>query len=817
MYDIFISYNTKDQQIADEIYRRLNMEGFSVFLATQELKGIDWAGDIERALEESRGFVIILSANSSASNEVLKEVSLATRFSRYIFPFMIDDTKLDRRMEYHLAPFQWISAVLPPMEIRYQDLVHRVKDALQGTRTEGNVNYERVELIGQNLSPRAEFTGREEELEQIHTILETGDSAVFLTGMGGIGKSELVRAYGKRYRDNYHTIVMVSYQSDLLHLVADDRSITIKGCARGGINSGQTETDEDYYKRKLEMLRRIVDSKTLLIIDNFDTEQDGKLKDILSLGCNKIFTTRVNFEELGYPTVFIRAMDMETVLLPLMEQLDHKYLKPEDRQAALDIIRLLDCHTYAVSLTASQMRAGHIHPKKMLEMLTNEGLKYRTRSAFTREAGVNKHSAAEYIRMLFNFSSLSEREKELMRYLCCSPIEGIDIDLFMELAELASFEELRHLMTLNWVQENADENLCRIHMLVRELANEQLNPNLDACAVYVRNLAKRMRNCGGWNNSYEENLALEPAVLALLQAYPNPTTDFLNEFGDFTTFAWVMNRFDESEKMALFLYELCVREFGEFSEEAGYQAVRVAAVYFNKNDHVNDRPWYQKGLDVLLARGEDTCDTVVAIMKVARSDMLNGDLKAAEKGFRNAEAMAVRIVERGSMKILRNSENRPESVNARVQLCVIRTHLAQLMAGRAQYQEAADILREQIRELPKAAPETTSILYLKRVLGVICCAMGNFDEGFSILKSCMEDNFACHGNNIDMVVLAELCGDALVMKGNPVDAASYYADALNKLERNFPGDSAGIDRLNEKYESARRGICFDIPYQHLPV
>lgn len=203
MYDIFISYNSKDYDVAEEIYMRLQNEGFNCFLASKELNGTDWAGEIVDALEQARGFVIVLTHNSVDSNEVLKEVTLATRYSQYIFPFMLEDVKMERKMEYHLAPFQWISAVIPPMEMRLRDLVSRVKDALQGGMTHGNINYGKIELVGQKLSPRAEFTGRDAELRQIHSVLSEGNNTVFLTGMGGIGKSEIARAYAKEYKDQY--------------------------------------------------------------------------------------------------------------------------------------------------------------------------------------------------------------------------------------------------------------------------------------------------------------------------------------------------------------------------------------------------------------------------------------------------------------------------------------------------------------------------------------------------------------------------------------------------------------------------------------
>ncbi len=56
MYDIFISYNTQDQAIADQTYARLTKEGYRCFLATRGIYSTDWAGDIMEALENSKGF-----------------------------------------------------------------------------------------------------------------------------------------------------------------------------------------------------------------------------------------------------------------------------------------------------------------------------------------------------------------------------------------------------------------------------------------------------------------------------------------------------------------------------------------------------------------------------------------------------------------------------------------------------------------------------------------------------------------------------------------------------------------------------------------
>lgn len=814
MYDVFISYSTKNQEVADEIYNRLTREGFSCFLATEDLCLTDWAGQLKNAIENSRAFVIIVSHAMNESNEVLKEVGLATRYSRFIFPFIIDDVKLDSRMEYHLAPFQWIKGIIPPEMLNYECLIQRVRDALMGTLEEGNVNFGCLELVGHNLAPRSEFIGREGEIGEIADIFASGDQTVFLTGMGGIGKSEIARAFAKRNREKYRTTVMLSYQGDIVKMMIDDRTLIIKGVNRGSANGGQVETDEDYYARKKDALESIVNEETLLIIDNFDTQEDEHLEDILNLPCNKIITTRVNYEEMGYPTVLVNAMDPEMELLPLMEKMDHRYIKEADRESALKIISLLDNHTYAVSLTASQMKVGHIAPGKMLEMLINEGLSYKTRSTFTRNAG-DKKTAHDYIKMLFDFSTLSERETKLLQYMACTPIVGVDIDLFMELAEIEDFEELRQLIALNWVQEDAENNLCRIHMLVRELVKDEVGLSQADVATYISNLSGKLNHCGGWNNSYEENLLLEPSILAMIDTFPKPEIEYSLLFEQFGGFCWIMNHFDKAEQVEKYIYEITVKEFGEISEEAATMALRVAAVFHNKNDHVNDRGWYQKGKDIMEALGVRNCTMLLAMFKVARSDMLGGNYEQAEKGFLEEIKLAEEIIASDD-QTLRQS-GRTEAAQAVIEKVFADGSLAIIKGGNGEYEEAERILKELPERVKADSAASVSSLYFYMALGVLYTKMGRKEDAIEALNIALENSRSHRADNKDSILITEMIGDAHVAGNTPVEATPFYAEALHKVEHIFPGNLPWIESLNQKYESSKKGETFEIPYRYLPL
>lgn len=814
MYDVFISYSTKNQAVADEIYNRLNKEGFHCFLATEDLYQVDWAGQLKDAIENSRAFVLIVSHAMNESNEVLKEVGLATRHSRFIFPFIIDDVKLDSRMEYHLAPFQWIQGIIPPETLNYESLIQRVRDALMGTLDDGNVNFGCLEIVGHNLAPRSEFIGREGEICEIEEFFASGDKSVFLTGMGGIGKSEIARAFAKKNRDKYKTTVMLSYQGDIVKMMIDDRTMIIKGVNRGGANGGQMETDEDYYTRKMSALESVVNDETLLVIDNFDTQEDTHLEDILNLACDKIITTRVNYEEIGYPTVFINAMNPEAELLPLMERMDHKYIKEADRESALKIIGLLDNHTYAVSLTASQMKVGHIAPAKMLEMLINEGLSYKTRSTFSRNVG-EKKTATDYIKMLFDFSTLSERETQLLQYMACTPLVGVDIDLFMELAEIDDFEELRQLIALNWIQEDAENNLCRIHMLVRELIKDEVGLSQDAVASYINNLSAKLNKCGGWNNSYEENLLLESSILAMIDVFSEPEATYRLQFEQFGGFCWMMNHFDKAEQVEKYIYDITVKEFGELSEETALMALRVAAVYHNQNDHVHDRGWYQKGKDIMLALGMRNSTTLMAMFKVARSDMLAGHYEEAEKGFLEEIALAEEIIASNDQTVRQNG--RTEAMQATIEKMFADGSLAIIKGGNGEYEEAEAILRELPVKAQSDYAVSVSALYFYMALGVLYIKMERKEDALEALNIALDISRSHRVDNKDSILITEMIGDAYVAGGTPIEATPFYVEALNKAERIFPGNLAWIEALTKKYEASKNGEVFEIPYRYLPL
>ena len=108
----------------------------------------------------------------------------------------------------------------------------------------------------------------------------------FFKAWGGIGKSEIAKKYAELFRSRYSTIVFARYVSGLQELFCGNE-ILIENLQRN-----EQETIEAWYQRKINVFRRIVNERTLLIIDNFDTDNATCLEDILSCPCHVLITTR---------------------------------------------------------------------------------------------------------------------------------------------------------------------------------------------------------------------------------------------------------------------------------------------------------------------------------------------------------------------------------------------------------------------------------------------------------------------------------------------------------------------------------------------
>lgn len=126
----FISYSSKDKNIADNLCAKLESAGIKVWYAPRDIVSGDYAGAIVDAITKCNQFIVILSQNSIKSNHVLNEIDLAfSQIPRGVkfLPLKIDEEELGASFMYYLSRQHWMDAHIPPLEKRLEEFVERCR------------------------------------------------------------------------------------------------------------------------------------------------------------------------------------------------------------------------------------------------------------------------------------------------------------------------------------------------------------------------------------------------------------------------------------------------------------------------------------------------------------------------------------------------------------------------------------------------------------------------------------------------------------------------------------------------------------------
>ena len=137
MADIFISYSSNDERIANEICAFFEKEKLSCWIAPRNIEvGKEYGGEIIKGIEESKVFFLCLTKSSNESQHVLREVERAVNRKMPIVVYQQEETTLTKSMEYFLASTQWF---MPGKDNDLEKLLWTVESIIEKQSKESTV------------------------------------------------------------------------------------------------------------------------------------------------------------------------------------------------------------------------------------------------------------------------------------------------------------------------------------------------------------------------------------------------------------------------------------------------------------------------------------------------------------------------------------------------------------------------------------------------------------------------------------------------------------------------------------------------------
>jgi tetratricopeptide (TPR) repeat protein len=116
MHDVFISYSSKNKNVADAIVSDFEQNGIRCWYAPRDIRpGEEWVTAITKALEVSKALILIYTDESNNSRQVMNEIAVAFNAGITIVPFKLSNEQMSRELEYYLTRVHWLDAVSKPL------------------------------------------------------------------------------------------------------------------------------------------------------------------------------------------------------------------------------------------------------------------------------------------------------------------------------------------------------------------------------------------------------------------------------------------------------------------------------------------------------------------------------------------------------------------------------------------------------------------------------------------------------------------------------------------------------------------------------
>ena len=141
-YDVFISYSSHDQKVVEGLSAYLEQHKIRCFVAYRDIpRGVVWARAIVEALDESRMMVVVFSEHFNNSDQVDREIELASEDKKPILTFRISNDAFKGAKKYYLKNLNWIDAFPEPDKV-FKSVAENVATLLEQSVKLSPVTYQ---------------------------------------------------------------------------------------------------------------------------------------------------------------------------------------------------------------------------------------------------------------------------------------------------------------------------------------------------------------------------------------------------------------------------------------------------------------------------------------------------------------------------------------------------------------------------------------------------------------------------------------------------------------------------------------------------
>ena len=346
-----------------------------------------------------------------------------------------------------------------------------------------------------DIKPVSYFTGRETELQDLRQRIEEGRKSVLVSGMGGIGKTQICRELFEEYTNKHANSEDIPFCHIGYIEYNGDMGSSLQNCLKYKEQDNKGQNQEAAWK-ELEYLA--ADGKLLLFVDNVNVtmKEDEGLKRLKNIPGAVVLTSRRTSFSKEFKTYKIGFLDIEqckTVYEKIRYE-DSGREVPEDEIPDLEYIidKLAAKHTITIEFLAHLAQTKHWTVKKLRDELEEKGFQLEYKDEEDDLVNIQKSYET-----LYDLSGLTEAEQNILEVFSVFPYIPLAAETCNEwmLSDAGVSEDddiLTGLYEKGWLQFDMEHESYSLHPVFAKFIYEKCKPGaethhglIEACQEYL--------------------------------------------------------------------------------------------------------------------------------------------------------------------------------------------------------------------------------------------------------------------------------------------------------------------------------------------
>jgi tetratricopeptide (TPR) repeat protein len=517
--EIFFSYAREDERLRDELEKHLSLlkrQGLIAEWYDRKISaGKEWEHEISVYLQKAQIILLLISANFLAS-DYCYSIEMEYALKRH-------ENGEARVIPIILRPVAWMDApfgklVALPKDgkpvTRWQNRAEAFVDIAEGIRkvveelhfhSTSNLplSHDPVTAIPKKTTVFPQFwnvpfrrnplfTGRQNALEQLHSALEANRAAALaqaISGLGGIGKTQIAIEYAYRFCDEYSSVFW--FNAELYEALISDILFIAKLLKL-------PEKDEKDQNSIVNAVKRWLEENThwLLIFDNIENIEMATNFIPPNYQGHILLTTRSQSTGTFAQRIEIEKMPQEEGILFLLRRA--KIIAPNailKDTSSSDLVKAREIYEAMDGLPLALDQAGAYIEETSCSLSNYLDKFHQKQATLLKWRGQHKsdHPNSVYTTFLLSFEKLEQTDRiaaDLLRFCAFLYPDAIPEEIISEspinlaplflsvTGDLFALDAcIAKLRTFSFVRRDRDAKLLNIHRLVQAVLKDTMDKN----------------------------------------------------------------------------------------------------------------------------------------------------------------------------------------------------------------------------------------------------------------------------------------------------------------------------------------------------